>query len=338
MKKSILTVLQYVFFIALAVFFMWLSLGTVEGKDWADLKEALKQANYWLLIPVFGLLLLSHWIRVLRWLQLMEPMGYLPSKTNTFMALLIGYFVNQGAPRLGEIMKCTLLTRYEKIPTEKLVGTIVAERAFDLVCLLVVFGLTFILQYDTVYALVTSGFFSESVEKAPSSTNPVKSYLLWILIVLVVAAIIYLVIKKGMVSLLTRFRNIFTGIWQGLISSRNLKNKPLFFLYTLTIWLLYWGSTYMGFFVISETRHLTPIDALTILAVGSVAMIVSPGGAGAYPVFIQKTVLLYGIVEKPFGIAFGWLMWFGQFTTYILSGLVSFILMPYFNKKRHEKR
>jgi glycosyltransferase 2 family protein len=335
MKKTILTILQYLFFICLAAFFMWLSLRMVKGKDWTDLQEALSRARYWLLIPVFGLLLLSHWLRMLRWRQLIEPLGYFPSRTNTFFAILIGYFVNQGAPRLGEVLKCTLLTRYEKIPAEKLVGTIVAERAFDVVCLLVVFGLSFIFQYDIISRLITDGFFSP--DPAAESGSQIKTYVLWGLLLVTAALVIYFIIKKGLGKLIERFRIIFSGIWMGLISSRNLKNKPLFFVYTVCIWLLYWASTYMGFWVLEETSHLTPVDALTILAVGSVAMIVSPGGAGAYPVFIQKTVLLYGIAEKPFGIAFGWLMWFGQFLTYIIFGIISFILMPYFNKKSDEK-
>lgn len=336
MKKSVITILQYLFFIGLAGFFMWLSLRSVEGKDWDDLQDALARANYWLLAPVLGLLLLSNFLRALRWQQLIEPLGYRPSLSNTFLALLIGYFVNQGVPRLGEVLRCTLLTRYEKIPAEKLVGTIVAERAFDVVCLMVVFIFTLIFQYDIIYSLISSGFFSIATN-SQQSVSPVKKYILWGLLIAVFAFVIYFIVKKGVRPLLNRLKNIFSGIWMGLISSRRLKNKHLFFTYTISIWLLYWASTYMGFMVLAETRHLTPVDALTILVTGSVAMIVSPGGAGAYPLFIQKTVLLYGIAAKPIGIAFGWLMWFGQFITYILCGIVGFILLPYFNKKKDEE-
>src|ERR1700728_1147197 len=149
MKKIIRVVLQYFFFAALAAFFVWLSLKDMDKAKWAQLKDALDRANYWLLIPVLLLLLASHWLRGLRWRQLMEPMGYRPSKINTFLGVMIGYFVNLGAPRLGEVVKCTILARYEKVPADKLVGTIVAERAFDVVCLAIVFGLTFLFQFNT---------------------------------------------------------------------------------------------------------------------------------------------------------------------------------------------
>src|ERR1700743_2943684 len=154
MKKKILTVLQYVFFAAIAAFFVWLSLKDMDSQKWTKLKDALNRADYWLLVPVLGLLLASHWLRALRWRQLIEPMGYYPSKVNCFLCVMIGYFVNFGAPRLGEVVKCTILARYEKVPADKIVGTIVAERAFDVVCLAVVFGLTLLFQFDVIHSLM----------------------------------------------------------------------------------------------------------------------------------------------------------------------------------------
>ena len=101
MKKKILVLFQYIFFAALAAFFVWLSLKGMHSQEWSQLKDALDRANYWLLVPVLGLLLASHWLRALRWKQLIEPMGYEPSRLNCFLGVMIGYFVNLGAPRLG---------------------------------------------------------------------------------------------------------------------------------------------------------------------------------------------------------------------------------------------
>src|SRR5580704_11268063 len=159
MNKKILGVLQYFLFAALAAFFVWLSLRGLDSKKWEQLKDAMHRAHYWLLVPVMLLLLSSNWLRALRWRQLMEPLGFQPSKLNTFFGVLIGYFVNLGAPRLGEVVKCTILARYEKAPADKLVGTILAERAFDLLCLVIVFGLTFILQFSVLHALAISSIY-----------------------------------------------------------------------------------------------------------------------------------------------------------------------------------
>jgi len=86
MKKTFLVTLQYAFFALLAVFFVWLSVRGMDEEKWDQLKRAIDHAHYWLLIPVFGLLLISHWLRALRWRQLMEPMGYHPSRLNAFFA------------------------------------------------------------------------------------------------------------------------------------------------------------------------------------------------------------------------------------------------------------
>jgi len=281
MNKKLLTILQYMFFAALAIFFVWLSLRGLDKEKWEELKKALERANYWLLLPIFLLLLLSHWFRALRWRQLMEPLGYKPSQLNAFFCVMIGYFVNQGAPRLGEVAKCTILAKYEKIPADKLVGTIVAERAFDVICLISVFGLTFITQFPVISKLIKDDVMPLFLNK-----NGVVSYTK---IAIIVASIIvfllllrYLFGRLGHINIVQKIKTILLNIWHGLTSVKDLKNKPLFVLYTICIWVLYWLSTWMGFFAISETSHLGFTDALTVLAMGSIGMIASPGGIGAY--------------------------------------------------------
>ena len=333
-KKKLLTVLQYIFFAALAAFFVWLSLKDMDARKWAQLKDALDRANYWLLVPVLALLLASHWLRALRWRQLIQPMGYEPSRVNCFLGVMIGYFVNLGAPRLGEVVKCTVLARYEKVPADKLVGTIVAERAFDVVCLITVFGLTLIFQYDVIHSL-TSGNSDILFRNANGKIS-------WLKIGGGAAAALFLFLicrwafkRFQHITIIRKIRTIFANIWHGLITVKDVKNKPLFFVYTIGIWCLYLLSTWFGFFAIAATSHLSLLDALSVLAMGSIGMIVSPGGIGVYPYLIQQTVKLYNIPAEPFGMALGWLLWFGQFLSFVLFGTASFILLPRINKKPH---
>ncbi len=336
MNKSILTIFQYLLFAGLAAFFLWLSLRGMDRAKWQQLSNALDHAHYWLLIPVLLLLLLSHWLRALRWRQLMEPLGYAPRKINTFLAVIIGYFVNLGAPRLGEVLKCTILARYEKVPANKLVGTIVAERAFDVICLTIVFGLTFILQFDIISSLFQTSIYPLFQNKS--------GHISYIKIIYITSGIvIFLLLLKilfdrlGHINIVQKFRTMLAGVWHGLISVRALKNKPLFFLYTLGIWFLYLLSTWVGFFAIDETRNLSLSDALTVLAVGSVGMIVSPGGIGAYALLVQEVVAFYNIPKEPYGMALGWLLWFGQFLSFVLFGVLSFIILPRINRNPNEK-
>lgn len=336
MSRKIVSVFQYLLFAGLAAFFLWLSLRDLDEEKWTQLKSAMDRAHYWLLIPVFLLLLLSHWLRALRWRQLMEPLGYQPSKLNCFLAVMIGYFVNLGAPRLGEVLKCTILARYEKVPAHKLVGTIVAERAFDVICLAIVFGLTFVFQFDTISSLVETYIYPFFRNKSGKASYE-KIAILLIGIALFLLLLRFLFSRLGHINIVQKLKNILVGIWHGLISVRSLKNMPLFFFYTVGIWCLYLVSTWVGFFAIRETSGLSLADALTVLAMGSVGMIVSPGGIGAYALLVQETVALYNIPKEPYGQALGWLLWLGQFLSFILFGVISFILLPQVNKNKNEK-
>jgi hypothetical protein len=333
MKKNFLAALQYVFYVALAVFFVWLSVRGMDQEKWAQLKKSMDHAHYWLLIPVFSLLLVAHWLRALRWRQLMEPMGYKPSRLNAFFAVMIGYFVNLGAPRLGEVLKCTVLARYEKIPAQKLVGTIVAERAFDVICLALVFGLTFVFQFDIISSLVR-----DYIYPAFQNKNGETAYKK--IILLAVGLIVFLVVLKvmfsrfGHINIVQKIKDIMTGVFHGLISVRSLKNKPMFFIYTIGIWVMYLLSTWCGFFAIDQTSKLGLADALTVLAMGSVGMILAPGGIGAYALLVMNTVALYNIPKEPYGLALGWLLWFGQFLSFVIFGVISFILLPRVNRQQ----
>jgi uncharacterized protein (TIRG00374 family) len=306
----------------------------MDKKSWAQLKDALDKANYWLLVPVLGLLLASHWLRALRWRQLIEPMGYEPSRMNCFLGVMIGYFVNLGAPRLGEVVKCTILARYEKVPADKLVGTIVAERAFDVVCLAIVFGLSLLLQFNVIHSLTTSSSLFHS--SGSGNSSPLKWWIIGAVVVLIAGFVILR--RRWVISrwaqITHRIKAIIVNILHGLTSVRSIRNKPLFFFYTIGIWCLYLLSTWFGFFAISATRNLSIVDALSVLAMGSVGMIVSPGGIGAYALLVRETVSFYNIPPLPYGQALGWLLWFGQFLSFVLFGTVSFILLPRINKKR----
>ncbi|MGB8193175.1 MAG: lysylphosphatidylglycerol synthase transmembrane domain-containing protein [Chitinophagaceae bacterium] len=334
MNKRLRAYLQYVFFIALAGFFIWLSFRNIDAEKWQKLLAALKQARLWIFFPVLFLLLLSHWLRALRWKMLIEPLGFTPSALNTFFGVMVGYFVNLGAPRLGEIVKCTVLARYEKVPADKLVGTIVAERAFDLICLLIVCGVTIALEFDIIGSLVWSNI-APVFQTKSGQFSYLKVGIILGAILLIVFTLRFIFRRFLHINFIQRLKLIASGIVHGLTTIRLVKNKWLFLFHTVSIWLLYLISTWLGFFVLQETRHLGIAEACSVLVMGSIGMIFSPGGIGAYPYLIQQTVSLYGVAPDPYGAALGWLLWLGQFIIFVVFGALSFILLPALNRKKH---
>jgi glycosyltransferase 2 family protein len=332
MKKRIITIAKYLFFLGLGIFLVWWSIKDLNNEQESQIKSALRQANYLLFIPVFFILILSHFIRSLRWRLLIEPLGYKPKINNTFFAVMIGYLANQAVPRLGEVLKCTVLNRYEKIPADKLIGTIILERIIDVLSLLIIFITTLAVQPD-IYSQLIDTFFNS---KPGEEEKKISGYLIAAIIlgVIITATAIWLYVKKKKpADIIVVIKKIIRSIIEGVSSVQHLKKRGLFIFYTISIWFLYLAGGYIGFYAIQETQHYGVKESFSILSAGSVGMIATPGGIGAYPFLIEKTMMLYGL-QQGFALAFGWLLWLAQTGVILIGGLFSFTAIPYFNKKK----
>lgn len=333
MKKRLITLLQYLFFLGLGIFFVWLTVKDITAADWQHIKYSLVNARHWMILPAMGLLLLSHYCRAIRWKILMEPLGYTPSTFNTFATVMIGYLVNAGVPRLGEVVKCTLLSRYENVRADKLVGTIVVERAVDVVCLLVIFLLSLLFQGHVVGSYVSelfTNFFHDQTGRFSAS----RLVLVALGVMAFFALLYYLLRRFGHIDAIGKVRGVLQGILHGLGSIRYIRHKGLFLFHSVFIWVLYLASTTIGILALRETDHLGLGGGLTTLAVGSVGMIITPGGIGAYPLFVANLMGLYHIDITTIGMALGWLLWSVQTLIILAGGIVFSALFSYYNKKR----
>lgn len=336
MNKRLRTILQYSFFLGLGIFLVWWSVKDLTSDDKLQIKLALQTARYWLIIPVFGILFLSHLIRALRWKLLMEPLGYNPSTTNTVFAVFIGYLANQAVPRLGEVLKCTVLARYEKVPADKLIGTIILERVIDAITLLLVFGITLAIQPDIYSQLIDTIFNSKQEQGAKSISSSLVTGII-IGLILLALAIWMIRNKKGFGDLLLLFKKIWNSIWQGVSAIRHLKKRWLFLFYTVSMWTLYLVGGYMGFMALQETDHFGIKEAFTVLSAGSIGMIATPGGIGTYAYLLQKTMQVYGL-NSGIALAFGWILWLAQTVVILIGGLISFVAIPWYNKKKNREQ
>lgn len=332
MKKKVLSLLQYLFFLALGIFLLWL---TLRKSDWNTIANDLKDADYIYLIPAVIMLLLSHYVRALRWRILIEPLGYKPSVINTFLSVMIGYWANLAVPRLGEVLKCTILARYEKVPADKLVGTIVAERAFDVVSLLVILLITIGIQYDIIGEF-TAEAFNNFFRSSSGGFSYFRVAIFIGTILLLVFVFRYIMKRLSHRTFVIKIRAVLKGIWQGLSSVRFIRNKGMFLLHSVLIWGLYLLSTYMGFFAMRDLSQYGIKAAFSALSFGSLGMIIpSPGGIGSFQYAIQQVMMLYGVSAEK-GLSLGMLIWVAQTGIIIITGTICFLLLPVINKRRHE--
>ena len=317
------------FFFLLGILLIWWSLHQIPPQEWDKFTKALAKSKFWLIIPIFFILALSHFIRALRWRLIMEPLGYKTSIMNTFLAVLIGYLANLAIPRLGEVLKCTLLAKYEKVPAEKIVGTIVAERAFDVISLGIVFLLALTLQFNVIKAgwqqLQSGG------STATTSNNNLFIILGIIAFLVIVAVILFFTLRHKFESIISPIKKIIKGIWEGVISATKLKKHNLFFFYSFSIWFLYLLATYIGLYGTEGTASSFS-TAISCLAYASIGMIITPGGIGAYAFFMAKVLELNGI-EYTLGLANGTLQWFSQMIIVIVLGGLALIMLPFINKQ-----
>lgn len=296
--------------------------------------EGLRGANYsWLVI---SLLLgnVAFLARALRWRLLIEPLGFHPSVMNSFHAITIGYLANFAFPRAGEVSRCGVLRKTEKIPFESLVGTVIVERTFDLLCLLILLTAVFFLKvnffgkfiYDTALLPITNKFAGFG-----GSYLALLIVMLPVIIALSVAYIFrYKLIRYGIFRKMVRLsRGIINGLKTGFTMERRLE----FLLFTLLIWASYLTMTWAVFYTLPATSTLGIVDALFILAISSIGMAVPvQGGFGAFHIIVAMGLTMYGISRED-GLLYATISHESQAIMTIIIGVIS--LSYLFFKKRN---
>jgi uncharacterized protein (TIRG00374 family) len=335
-KNRVTTFIKFMIFLGLGIFIAWLSLRGLTPEERSQIIHSFRTANYNWVILTISMGILSHVLRSLRWMLFFEPMGYHPSFKNTFYAVMVGYFANMAFPRLGEVTRCGVLSRYEKIPFNKSFGTVITERTIDMILFVLLFFLMVATQAGTIGHYMNTNIYPKFAEKIQ---NPIFSKVVIIsaaALFLIFVALVYLLRKKIAAShLFIKIKKLVIGFWEGLKSLALIRRPGLFVFYSLAIWTLYFLMIYVCFFCFPETGLLTPGAGLSCLVLGSVGIMVTPGGIGLYPAIIQETLLLYGITRTT-GLALGWISWTAQTTMILVIGGVSLILLS-FNKQTNGK-
>jgi len=205
---------------------------------------------------------------------------------------MVGYLANTAVPRMGEFARCGVLSKKEKIPFNALFGTVISERIFDLITLFVIILLVIIFQVKSLGDFLKQlfgPFFIELFSNLTSIIIFVGAILLTFVGLLFLIKTLKEKIKK--IPFYNRIWEFLSGLFDGIKTIMKLRQKWLFLIYTFIIWFFYALMVYLPLLMLEETSHLTFVNGLTILAIGSLGIVAPvPGGIGAYH-FIVKTVL-----------------------------------------------
>jgi glycosyltransferase 2 family protein len=325
LKKKILNILKYTLFTALGVFLFWMVYKDLDFQQaWNILKN---DVNYnWVFLSLF-LGLLSHLSRTLRWKIALEPLGENPKTSNTFITVMVGYFMNLLLPRMGEFARCALLSKYEKIPISKLLGTVVTERIIDMIMLLLATMLVILLEFDKILS-----FSSQNPEVLDKLTKIATSPILWVGLFIAIAAFVGYIIYSRKKGNKNKIMEIIDGFVDGIRSILSMKRYMAYIAHSFFIWTMYFLMLYVVFFSFDFTKILTPLAGLTTFVFASFGMVAPvQGGIGAWHFMAEKALELYG-VESSLGKTFALLAHTSTNALIVLVGAICLIILPIVNR------
>ena len=313
------TALKYIILFLIGVGVLYLAF---RGQDLEKIWQEIKTANYfWVVISAVAVLI-AHVLRALRWQMLYQSIHYKVSFWNAYHAVMIGYLANLALPRFGEIGRCSVIHKAEKVPMFASIGTVITERLFDVLVLFLTSVAMVTFQYDIVSDFLYNVIYLNLVKKLGSI-----NYLWLVGIGIVILSLIVVAIYFLRQKFSNKFLRIFVNLRQGFGSYSKLKQKGLFLTYTLGIWLFYSLSMYFAFSAIQATAGLQFNAAFTAIVFSGFAMAAPvQGGIGVFHWMVAQSLVLYGISFKD-GLAYSTIIHSSQVLLILVLGSLSLFLI-----------
>ena len=287
--------------------------------SFSEFKEYFTKINYlWVFVGIF-LGALSHISRSYRWKFLIEPLGYKLGFINSVLTVFSAYLINYTIPRAGDIARATMISKYENIPFEKAIGTIVAERAVDVISILVIIMIGLIIEFDKI-----SNKLTDFLEQSDFST------LLWSsLIVLFIVTSLYVIIKRF--KFYKKIKLFLTGLTDGITIIFRMKKRNQFIFHSVFIWVMYVLMFYFTSKAFIGLNQVSFFELMISFTLAALSIMFSNGGIGIYPLAVEESLGWYG-VQSTIGLAFGWVMWLSQTLMVVIFGGLSLFILPFINR------
>lgn len=309
-----------------------------RGIQLQDLWDGVKSASpFWVSMSIL-LGILSYVIRAARWQILLEPLGHKPKLSDTYNATMTGYLANLALPRIGEITRCGVLSNLTKLPFEKIVGTVVVERIFDLLFLLLSVFVAVLISIE-----VFGGFLLQNIWQPVSSAFVgmfSQKITLFVIVLLSVIAVIVLcyIFRDSLKNMgaVKKVKSLGKGFAEGIKSGLKMKQRWLFLFYSLLISICYWMMSYTVVLAIpAAAGKLTVIDALFLYILGGLGWVVPTiAGMGSFHYLVALGLGIYGIGRDQ-GTIFAIISHESQVLFMLILGFVALAVVS--NKIRKKK-
>ena len=280
-----------------------------RGEDFGSIRHVLTDEMDWtwmLLSFPFGIL--AQMFRGWRWKQTLDPIEDLSPSTvkqpsdkkirarsaTCIHAVFISYAASLVIPRIGEFSRCAVLKRYDGVSFSKALGTVVTERAVDTLL---------VMLYSGIILLIEMSVFGTFFQKTGTSLDHIlegfslTGWLVTAVCGLAVLLLLHMLLKN--LSIYNKVKMTLDGIWEGVLSLKNVSNLPLYLFFSVGIWVMYFLHYYLTFFCFDFTAHLGIGCALVSFVVANFAVIVpTPNGAGPWHFALKTMLILYGVADE----------------------------------------
>jgi uncharacterized protein (TIRG00374 family) len=332
-KQKIISILRIVFFLGVGILLFWL---VIRNQNLDEIKAKLQHANWWWPVLALFFAFISNIFRSLRWNMLIHPLGYKPKLKNTFCAVMVGYLANLAIPRLGEISRSAVLGNYEKMPFNKVFGTVVIERIIDVLTIFLLLFVVLLFEFQKMSSMAQIYVFAPIGEKFSFLFS--QGWLFYIIVVAGLAILLFaswfFIVRIKRTKFYLKLKDMLRGFVDGIKTVGSLENKTLFLVYTFFIWFMYFLMSYVCFYSFTATKDLGLIAGLAVMVFGGFGFAAPvQGGFGTYHAIVTQTLVLFGIANDD-GLAFAILSHSTQVFGMLVFGLLSLLLLPVLNRKR----
>lgn len=328
MKLSAGKVVKYVALLLLMAVMLFFAF---RNMSWADFTEGLRNCDYRWILGTMLLQWIITYLRGNRWRVMMRPISRDITRRETYDSYAICYLANIAFPRSGEVVRCGLLARTHKTSFESALGTVVIERTWDLVCMLL-----------CCVPLFFFGRFRDFLVEKMFRPAAESMHLSWLAIVLIAAALIaglFFLIRANKERIARNkagaaFIKFGRGLLDGVKAVFTMDRKWLFIAYSVLIWIGYWLCSLWTLYAFPATAGMDGLDALFIMVVGSLGWLVPvQGGFGAYHFIVAMTLVpIYGF-EYNTGLVFATISHESQIVQMLLCGIISLISWAIYSKQ-----
>lgn len=329
-KKTINNILNVVWSLLLGgAILYWM----YRGFDFKQVEDVLvhKMDWTWMLLSFpFGIL--AQMFRGWRWKQTLNPLDEHPRSSVSINSIFLSYALSLVVPRIGEFARCGVLKRWDNISFPKALGTVVTERVIDSLLVLIIAIVVFLLQIP-----VFLNFFAKTGTSVDCILHQFTAtgYIVTAICGVAVLILLHFLLKK--LAIYNKVKATLHGLWEGVISLKDVKNVPLFIAFTIGIWLSYFLHYYLTFQCFESTSHLNLMCGLVTFIVGSIAVIVpTPNGAGPWHFAVKTMLILYGI-QSTDALFFVLIVHSVQTLLVILLGIYAWISLAFTKKVKSEE-